>query len=99
MSSPAACPGPAREPVRREPQPGPDAMTDEDGNPRYHVIALLHPSVPPSLTDESLWSREECERDAPQAENDMPGTTAIVCELHPVRPYGQTRAGKRRGRG
>lgn len=41
------------------------------------------PQMPLSLTDESLWSRAECELAAKQAAADT-GAEAIVCGLWPV---------------
>jgi hypothetical protein len=55
-------------------------------DPFRYVIAIWHPGVPLSLTDESVWTRSECERDVPQVEEEMAGSRAIICELRPVDP-------------
>jgi hypothetical protein len=60
-------------------------VTGPAGDPLGHVIVIRHPGVPLSLTDESLWTLEECEQDASQVEAEMPGAEAIVCEVRPVR--------------
>lgn len=66
----------------------PPAAADPLGpsDPCRYVIAVCHPGLPLSLTDESLWTREECERDVPQVEAELAGARAIICELHPVDP-------------
>jgi hypothetical protein len=54
------------------------------GEPLGYVIVIRGPGVPLSLTDESVWTLEECIRDSSQVESDMPGCEAIVCEVRPV---------------
>lgn len=55
-------------------------------DPCKYVIAVWHPGIPLSLTDESLWTLEECKRDVPQVEAELAGARAIICELRPVDP-------------
>lgn len=71
--------------VRTYPPTQEPALTGPDREPLGYVIVICHPGVPLSLTDESLWALEECVRDVPQVEADMPGAEAIVCEVRPVR--------------
>lgn len=71
------------------PQPGRPAGKDAGGPPGQdgplgYVIVIRHPGHPLCLTDESLWTLEECQVDAPQAEADI-GGEAIICAVVPVR--------------
>lgn len=69
--------------------PQPPAAADPPlgpSDPCRFVIAVCHPGVPLSLTDESLWTFEECARDVPAVEAEMAGARAIICELRPADP-------------
>lgn len=68
-------------------QPPSDAEPLGPADPCRYVVAIFHPGIPLSLTDESLWTLEECQRDVPQVEAQFAGARALICEVRLLDPY------------